>query len=153
MLPVNDGVMKKHLTQEDPEGHGRPEWPAYGSALLGYDTARGEQPRIPGREVWRWRDQHLTYAEISERTGLSEATLSRILRGHRAGSTSPRLLCAINGLSPVSCCTSTQEAWSHCAPQSPRNFRTVRSGPRHWLGMPARLHRRSLPLQPRRPAA
>ena len=37
------------------------------------------------REVWRWREQGLTYAEISERTGLSEATLSRILRGHRPG--------------------------------------------------------------------
>ena len=37
------------------------------------------------REVWRWREQGLTYGEISERTGLSEATLSRILRGHRPG--------------------------------------------------------------------
>src|SRR5690606_18218650 len=37
------------------------------------------------REVWRWREQGLTYAEIGERTGLSEATLSRILRGHRPG--------------------------------------------------------------------
>lgn len=35
------------------------------------------------REVWRWREQDLTYAEISERTGLSEATLSRVPRGHR----------------------------------------------------------------------
>ena len=37
------------------------------------------------QEVWRWREQGLTYAEISEHTGLSEATLSRILRGHRPG--------------------------------------------------------------------
>ena len=37
------------------------------------------------QEVWRWREQGLTYAEISEQTGLSEATLSRILRGHRPG--------------------------------------------------------------------
>jgi transposase InsO family protein len=37
------------------------------------------------QEVWRWREHGLTYAEISERTGLSEATLSRILRGHRPG--------------------------------------------------------------------
>jgi transposase InsO family protein len=37
------------------------------------------------QEVWRWRAQGLTYAEISEHTGLSEATLSRILRGHRPG--------------------------------------------------------------------
>ena len=36
-------------------------------------------------EAWRWREQGLTYAEISERTGLSEATLSRILRGRRLG--------------------------------------------------------------------
>ena len=35
--------------------------------------------------VWRWREQGLTYAEISEHTDLSEATLSRILRGHRPG--------------------------------------------------------------------
>lgn len=37
------------------------------------------------QEVWRWRETGLTYAEISEHTGLSEATLSRILRGHRPG--------------------------------------------------------------------
>ena len=37
------------------------------------------------QEVWRWREQGLTYAEISEQTGLSEATLSRILRVHRPG--------------------------------------------------------------------
>ena len=37
------------------------------------------------QEVWRWREQGLTYAEISARMGLSEATLSRILRGHRPG--------------------------------------------------------------------
>lgn len=37
------------------------------------------------QEVWRWREQGLTYAEISEHTKLSEATLSRILRGHRPG--------------------------------------------------------------------
>ena len=37
------------------------------------------------QEAWRWREQGLTYAEISERTGLSEASLSRILRGHRPG--------------------------------------------------------------------
>lgn len=41
------------------------------------------------QEVWRWREQGLTYAEISERTGLSEATLSRILRGHRPGPPPP----------------------------------------------------------------
>lgn len=35
--------------------------------------------------VWRWREQGLTYAEISEQTGLSEATLSRMLRGRRVG--------------------------------------------------------------------
>lgn len=40
---------------------------------------------VARQEVWRWREQGLTYAEISERTGLSEATLSRILRGHRPG--------------------------------------------------------------------
>jgi len=37
------------------------------------------------QEVWRWREQGLTYAEVAQRTGLSEATLSRILRGHRPG--------------------------------------------------------------------
>ena len=37
------------------------------------------------QEVWRWREEGLTYTEIAERTGLSEATLSRILRGHRPG--------------------------------------------------------------------
>ncbi|MDI1335761.1 MAG: leucine zipper domain-containing protein, partial [Lacunisphaera sp.] len=37
------------------------------------------------QKVWRWREQGLTYAEISEHTGISEATLSRILRGHRPG--------------------------------------------------------------------
>ena len=41
------------------------------------------------QEVWHGREQGLTYAEISERTGLSEATLSRILRGHRPGPPSP----------------------------------------------------------------
>jgi len=42
-------------------------------------------PAAARQEVWRWREQGLTYAEISEHTGLSEATLSRILRGHRPG--------------------------------------------------------------------
>lgn len=44
------------------------------------------------QEVWRWREQGLTYAEISEHTGLSEATLSRILRGHRPGPPPPPIL-------------------------------------------------------------
>ncbi len=37
------------------------------------------------QEVWRWREQGLTYAEIAQHTGLAEATLSRILRGYRPG--------------------------------------------------------------------
>jgi len=41
------------------------------------------------QEVWRWREEGLTYAEISERVGLSEATLSRILRGKRPGPPPP----------------------------------------------------------------
>lgn len=40
-------------------------------------------------EVWRWREQGRTYAEIAEQTGLSEATLSRILRGRRPGPPPP----------------------------------------------------------------
>jgi transposase InsO family protein len=40
-------------------------------------------------EVWRWREQGCTYAEIASQTGLSEATLSRILRGHRPGPPPP----------------------------------------------------------------
>lgn len=40
-------------------------------------------------EAWRWREQGLTYAEITRRTALSEATLSRLLRGHRVGPPPP----------------------------------------------------------------
>lgn len=40
-------------------------------------------------EAWRWREQGLTYAEITARTALSEATLSRLLRGHRVGPPPP----------------------------------------------------------------
>jgi len=34
----------------------------------------------------------LTYAEISDHTGLSEASLSRILRGHRPGPPPPPVM-------------------------------------------------------------
>ena len=46
-------------------------------------------PDLRRQTVWRWREQGLTYAEISLHTGLSEATLSRILRGHRPGPPPP----------------------------------------------------------------
>jgi transposase InsO family protein len=36
-------------------------------------------------EALRWREQGLTYAEITRHIGLSEATLSRLLRAHRVG--------------------------------------------------------------------
>jgi transposase len=37
------------------------------------------------QKVWWWREQGLTCAEISLHTDLPEATLSRILHGHRPG--------------------------------------------------------------------
>lgn len=75
---------RKWLTRYRAEGR---------AGLKGRSSRPAHSPRRTStaarQEVWRWREQGLTYAEISERTGLSEATLSRILRGHRPGRPPP----------------------------------------------------------------
>jgi len=59
------------------------------AGLLGRSSRPRHSPRrtAPTRrqEALRWREQGLTYAEITRHTGLSEATLSRLLRGQRIG--------------------------------------------------------------------
>jgi transposase InsO family protein len=55
--------------------------------LVGRSSRPRHSPRrtaaARGEEALRWREQGLTYAEIAHHTGLSEATLSRLLRGRR----------------------------------------------------------------------
>lgn len=63
------------------------------AGLRGRSSRPRHSPRLTAlarrEEAVRWREQGLTYAEITRRTGLSEATLSRLLRGRRVGPPPP----------------------------------------------------------------
>ena len=110
-------------------------------------SRRKRRPRA-GRSG-RWREQGLTYAEISERTGLSEATLSRILRGHRP--MPPARACAMNANIRANCCTSTPRNSAGSSNQvtaSPATGATMCAAPVGNASMSASMITRALVTRP-----